>query len=120
MKNNNPFKISALALLAVLCFGQVQAINANESINIASSVNDLTPNQFLQLTSMCSNEPATTRRWRVRNHTTNPIAYTYSVYGTSVAGGGVASPGDNFFETPTQFNSSTGLPTPNTPKIATL
>jgi len=117
MKNNNPFKISALALFAALSFGSVQATNAKESNSVVSSVNDLTPNQFLQLTSMCSNDPATTRRWRVRNHTTNPIAYTYSVYGTSVAGGGVASPGDNFFETPTQFNSTTGLPTPNTTKI---
>ena len=117
MKNNNPFKISALALFAALSFGSVQATNAKESNSVVSSVNDLTPNQFLQLTSMCSNDPATTRRWRVRNHTTNPIAYTYSVYGTSVAGGGVASPGDNFFETPTQFNSTTGLPTANTTKI---
>jgi hypothetical protein len=117
MKNNNPFKISALALFSALSFGSVQATNAKESNSVVSSVNDLTPNQFLQLTSMCSNDPATTRRWRVRNHTTNPIAYTYNVYGTSISGGGVASPGDNFFETPTQFNSTTGLPTANTTKI---
>jgi len=113
----NNLKTAAFAVFAALNFGPVQTISAKESISIVSSVNDLTPNQFLQLTSMCSNDPATTRRWRVRNHTTNPIAYTYSVYGTSVAGGGVALPGDNFFETPTQFSSSTGLPTANTTKI---
>lgn len=117
MNKFNNFKTAAFALFAALNFGPVQIISAKESNSIVAAVNDLTPNQFLQLTSMCSNDPATARRWRVRNHTTNPIAYTYSVYGTSVAGGGLALPGDNFFETPTQFNSSTGLPTPNTTKI---
>jgi len=117
MRKLKNFKTAAFTLFAAFSFGPVQTISAKECISIVSSVDDLTPNQFLQLTSMCSNDPATTRRWRVRNHTTNPIAYTYSVYGTSVAGGGTAMPGDNFFETPTQFSSSTGLPTPNTTKI---
>ncbi len=60
---------------------------------------------------MCSDNPAATRRWRVRNNTLTPVSYTWDVYGTAQAGSGVALPGDNFFETVTVPG------TPNTTRI---
>ncbi len=65
-------------------------------------------NQHLKLTSMCSDNPATTLRWRVRNNNSNPITYTWRIvdggpnapassqYGTAF----IAQPGDNFFFSP--------------------
>ena len=64
----------------------------------------------LQLTSMCSDIPAESRNWRVRNKTTEPIQYTYTVVGTAQTAALIAQPGDNFFSTFT-------IAGPNTTKI---
>lgn len=61
----------------------------------------------LQLTSMCSTDPAQTRRWRVRNQNNFDVTYTYLVVGTQQTGQLVAKPGDNFFETNTVGGANT-------------
>jgi hypothetical protein len=68
----------------------------------------LAQNELL-LTSMCSDEPASERRWRVRNHTAASIDYTYQVVGTSQNGGFTAAPGDNFFFTQTVGGPNTTI-----------
>ena len=109
MKNNNPFKISALALFAALSFGQVSTSKASEVSRL--EIQDvIAPANYLNLTSMCSNDPSVSRRWRVRNTTATPIEYTWNVYGTSQSGSGLAAPGDSYFET-------VALAGPNTTKI---
>lgn len=66
------------------------------------------PPTALQLTSMCSDDPALTRAWRVRNPNAFDVDFTWKLYGTSIDGAGVApASADYFFETPTQ-------PGPNT------
>ena len=110
MKNNNPFKIAGLALFAALSFGQTNLAKASE-ISRLEVQDEVAPNNYLNLTSMCSNDPTISRRWRVRNNTASPIAFTWDVYGTSQTGAGVAAPGDNFFETVTVPSS------PNTTRI---
>lgn len=64
----------------------------------------------LLLTSMCSDNPAESRNWRVRNKTTEAIDYTYTVVGTAQTATLTAQPGDNFFSTITVGG-------PNTTKI---
>jgi hypothetical protein len=70
-------------------------------------------NLELQLTSMCSDNPASTRNWRVRNFTNEPITYVYQVVGTNQFGSLIAEPGDNFFSTIT-------VPGPNHPNTTRL
>ena len=66
------------------------------------------PPTALQLTSMCSNDPALTRAWRVRNPNAVAVDFTWKLYGTSIDGAVTApASSDYFFETPTQ-------PGPNT------
>lgn len=64
----------------------------------------------LKLTSMCSDDPSTGRRWRVRNPNSFEVPVYWQVYGTSIDGNITALPGDNFFFTPT-------VPGANTVKI---
>jgi len=110
MKNNNPFKISALALFAALSFGQVSTANVTEASRLEIQ-DEIAPSNYLNLTSMCSNDPSVSRRWRVRNATSTPIEYTWNVYGTSQSGSGLAAAnGDTYFET-------AALAGPNTTKI---
>ncbi len=110
MKNNKPFKISALALFAALCFGQVSTSIASAASRLEIQ-DEIAPASYLNLTSMCSNDPSVSRRWRVRNATSTPIEYTWNVYGTSQSGSGLAAAnGDTYFETA----ANTG---PNTTKI---
>jgi hypothetical protein len=110
MKNNNPFKISALALFAVLSFGQVSTANVTEASRLEIQ-DEIAPSNYLNLTSMCSNDPSVSRRWRVRNATSTPIEFTWNVYGTSQSGSGLAAAnGDTYFET-------VALAGPNTTKI---
>jgi len=59
---------------------------------------------------MCSDIPAESRNWRVRNKTTEPIQYTYTVVGTVQTAALIAQPGDNFF-------SAITIAGPNTTKI---
>ena len=56
---------------------------------------------------MCSVDPASERRWRVRNTNSFGVAYTWSVYGTGLSGAGIASSGDSYFHTPTAAGSNT-------------
>jgi hypothetical protein len=110
MKNNNPFKISALALFAVLSFGQVSTANVTEASRLEIQ-DEIAPSNYLNLTSMCSNDPSVSRRWRVRNATSTPIEFTWNVYGTNQSGSGLAAAnGDTYFET-------VALAGPNTTKI---
>jgi hypothetical protein len=110
MKNNNPFKISALALFASLSFGQVSIANVTEASRLEIQ-DEIAPANYLNLTSMCSNDPTVSRRWRVRNATSTPIEFTWNVYGTSQSGSGLAAAnGDTYFET-------VALAGPNTTKI---
>lgn len=111
MKNNNPIKLASLALFAALNLANVSLVNAKSSTVSFNMQDEVAPSNYLNLTSMCSDNPAETRRWRVRNHTTSPISFTWDVYGTAQSGSGVAAPGDNFFETVTVPNS------PNTTRI---
>lgn len=110
MKKTNPFKIASLALFAALNLANAN-VQASSSGSTLSTQDEVAPSNYLNLTSMCSNNPAETRRWRVRNHTTSAISYTWDVYGTNQSGSGVAQPGDNFFETVTVPGS------PNTTRI---
>ena len=110
MKNNNPFKISALALFAALSFGQVSTANASETSRLEIQ-DEIAPANYLKLTSMCSNDPSVSRRWRVRNATSTPLEFTWNVYGTNQSGSGLAAAnGDTYFET-------IALAGPNTTKI---
>jgi hypothetical protein len=95
MKNKNKFINKLIAAVAFF------------SLTGMDFMPTLMAQQELQLTSMCSDEPAVSRRWRVRNHTAAPINYTWDVVGTSQTGGGVASPGDNFFFTSTVSGPNT-------------
>jgi hypothetical protein len=62
----------------------------------------------LKLTSMCSADPALTRRWRVRNSNTFPLPFTWEIYGNGQAGSGVAvAGGDVFFESNTVNGANT-------------
>jgi len=61
----------------------------------------------LQLTSLCSNDPAAQRRWRVRNPNSSGVDVSWEVYGTSQAGTLVAPPGDSEFLTETVAGANT-------------
>lgn len=65
--------------------------------------------QHLKLTSMCSDEPGTVLRWRVKNQNSYPVTYTWKIVdgGTSAPNSSqyptpfIAEPGDNYFFSPT-------------------
>jgi hypothetical protein len=79
MKNKNNLKLAALAMFAALSFNPVAQANRVNSAN--TQVSDVVaPANYLKLTSMCSNDPTATRRWRVRNATASPVNYTWDVY----------------------------------------
>jgi hypothetical protein len=61
----------------------------------------------LLLTSMCSDDPAKSRMWRVRNSNNEIIKFSWDLYGTSINGKGLATVGDSFFSTPTQPGANT-------------
>jgi hypothetical protein len=107
-KMKNLFTITGLTLFAALNFGNVKSSNANA---FQQTQNEVAPSGYLNLTSMCSNDPAATRRWRVRNYTNAPVNFTWDVYNAGQNGSGVAQPGDSFFETVTVAGS------PNTTRI---
>lgn len=66
------------------------------------------PPTALQLTSMCSDDPAVTRAWRVRNPNAFDVAFTWKLYGTPIDGASVApASSDYLFETPTQPGANT-------------
>jgi hypothetical protein len=62
----------------------------------------------LQLTSMCSVNPAQTRVWRVRNSNAVAVNFTWDVFGTTQTGSGtVPANGEVFFETITVAGPNT-------------
>lgn len=63
----------------------------------------------LKLTSMCSNDPTVTRRWRVRNSNDVTLEVSWEVYGTGQSGYHTAPPGDSFFETSTVGGPNTTI-----------
>jgi hypothetical protein len=63
----------------------------------------------MNLTSMCSENPATFRRWRVSNPNGFNVAYTWKLYGTAITGAGVATPGMSYFFTPAQAGANTTI-----------
>ncbi len=66
----------------------------------------------VKLTSVCSEKPNQTRRWRVTSTYREPVSFTWDVYGTAQRGTGtVPAGGTVYFETNTVPNS------PNTVRI---
>lgn len=61
----------------------------------------------LNLTSLCSDDPATERNWRVTNPNPFSVNYTYQVVGSSQTGNLVATPGLSFFSTLTVGGANT-------------
>lgn len=62
----------------------------------------------LKLTSVCSDDPDVSRRWRVRNANSYDVAFTYIVYGTSQSGSLLApADSDFYFETDTVSGANT-------------
>ncbi|WP_280770083.1 hypothetical protein [Salipaludibacillus daqingensis] len=62
----------------------------------------------LQLTSVCSDDPEDTRKWRVTNSNDEDVTFTYDVYGTEQAGEGTVEAGETFyFETDTEKGDNT-------------
>ncbi|MFN5319732.1 MAG: hypothetical protein ACK5CY_12905, partial [Bacteroidia bacterium] len=110
MIKNKTMKVAALALFAALNANAVNGTSGSTASSVSMFV-EVAPADYLNLTSMCSDNPAATRRWRVRNNTLAPVSYTWDVYGTAQNGSGIALPGDNFFETVTVPGS------PNTTRI---
>ncbi len=76
----------------------------------ASAASAYTEPLQLKLTSMCSDNPDETRRWRVRNPSNSDVLIEWEVYGTSQRGTLFAPSGDSYFYTNT-------VPGPNTTKI---
>lgn len=62
----------------------------------------------LRLTSLCSDDPAETRRWRVRNTNEVDVVFTWDIYGTELSGTETVEAGEDFiFDTPTQSGDNT-------------
>lgn len=62
----------------------------------------------LQLTSLCSDDPALTRRWRVRNENPYDVAFTWDIYSSGQSGAAIApASSDTIFETTTEPGDNT-------------
>ncbi len=79
----------------------------NEKSNTKASMNMLCELENLNLTSVCSDDPATSRRWRVRNPNDFDVEVRYVVVGAGISGTITATPGDSFFETTTVGGANT-------------
>ena len=72
-----------------------------------------TVDQRIRLTSLCSDDPTATRRWRVRNTNPYPVLFTYDLVGTQQQGQGIAPAGSAetpslyFFDTTTDGGANT-------------
>jgi hypothetical protein len=111
MKKSKLFKVSALMVSAMMCFNvpSIQAFAGIDNLNVASINEEVAPQNWLKLTSMCSDEPEVERRWRVRNNTDSDVQYTWVVNGTDQSGGGLAPSGDSFFMTATVGGPNTTI-----------
>ncbi len=63
----------------------------------------------LNLTSMCSDDPETELRWRIRNPNDFDVAVAWQVYGSTQADTVLATPGDSFFFTQTEPGANTTI-----------
>lgn len=63
----------------------------------------------LRLTSLCSDFPNQTRSWRVFNPASQPLAFSYEVFGTSQTGTLTAAPGELVFSTSTVSGPNTTI-----------
>ncbi len=61
----------------------------------------------LNLTSICSDDPKTELRWRIRNPNDFDVKVTWQVYGSTQVNTVVATPGDSFFFTQTEPGANT-------------
>ena len=61
----------------------------------------------LKLTSVCSEDPATERRWRVSNPNEFGVEVAWDLYGTGIKDTVTAAPGDSFFFTPARGGANT-------------
>lgn len=109
MRKLLPWLMAALCLLLILAiFAAVFSAYVWAADAPGSIPPEPEPPTALQLTSMCSNDPALTRAWRVRNPNAFDVEFTWKLYGTSIDGIATApASADHFFETPTQPGSNT-------------
>lgn len=63
----------------------------------------------LRLTSVCSDDPDTQRRWRIHNPNSFAVDVGWEVYGTERTGTLTAEPADSFFETVTVPGANTTI-----------
>lgn len=63
----------------------------------------------LQLTSMCSDAPDVSRRWRILNPNVFPVETAWELYGTGQMGSLSATPGESFFDTQTVDGANTAV-----------
>ena len=63
----------------------------------------------LNLTSMCSDDPETSLRWRIRNPNNFDVEVAWQVYGTAQRDTVMAPPGDSFFFTQTNPGANTTI-----------
>lgn len=63
----------------------------------------------LNLTSLCSDNPNQTRRWRISNPNDFAVEVTWTVHGTSQTGVITAEPGNTFFSTTTVTGPNTTI-----------
>lgn len=91
--------VSSSLLLAIVGISVVLNLQSKDSK--ANLYDDGVFVTDLLLTSMCSDDPASMRRWRVRNSNDFPVPYEWDVYPYVQTGILIAQPGDNFFYTNT-------------------
>lgn len=63
----------------------------------------------LNLTSMCSDDPETELRWRIRNPNDFAVEVDWQLYGSTQAATVMAAPGDSFFFTQTESGANTTI-----------
>jgi hypothetical protein len=97
-------------ILVIVAGGMIYFNFFTSTESRANYYEDGTEVQSLLLTSMCSENPAVNRRWRVRNPNLFDVPVQWDVYPDFQTGLLVAHPGDNFFYTNT-------IPGPNTVRI---
>jgi uncharacterized repeat protein (TIGR01451 family) len=67
------------------------------------------PVENLNLTSLCSDDPNTTRRWRITNPNSFAVEVSWRVHGTAQTGTVTAEPGNTFFFTNTVTGANTTI-----------
>ena len=80
-------------------------VNAEAAVETVAIIPDFITN--LNLTSVCSDKPDSTRRWRVRNPNPFNVRVNWEVHKTNQKGMFIARPGDSFFTTLTVNGANT-------------